>query len=470
MIAGDEDGLPLERRRLAVAVIAIGTVMAVLDGSITNVALPTISRELHADAASSIWVVNAYQVIVTMSILPFSSLGDAVGYRRVYAAGIALFTVGSLLCALSTSLLLLVLARVVQAVGGAAIMSIAPALLRTVFPARMLGVAVGISALTVAASSAAGPTIGGSILAIARWPWLFAVNVPIGIFDVVFALLALPLSRGSGRRVDVTSALLSGPALALFVLGLDGIARHLPVAIVVTMMTASLGLAIAFVRRQGSLEVPMLPIDLFRIPRFSLATSTSLLSFIAQGLAFVSLPFLFQGAFGYSAFSSGLLFTPWPLSIAVVAPIAGRLADRFSAPALSTAGLGVFALGLATLATLPGHPSPADIMWRAVLCGIGFGFFQSPNNREILGSAPRERSGGASGVLATARLSGQSVGAAVVALVLGTSVAAGMSGADPALAGPAREALWLASGAAGLALAVSALRLRGARPQAAARV
>jgi DHA2 family multidrug resistance protein-like MFS transporter len=165
-----------------------------------------------------------------------------------------------------------------------------------------------------------------------------------------------------------------------------------------------------------------------------------------------------------------LLFTPWPLSIAVVAPIAGRLADRFSAPALSTAGLGVFMLGLAALATLPAHPSPADIMWRAVLCGIGFGFFQSPNNREILGSAPRERSGGASGVLATARLSGQSVGAAVVALVLGTSVAAGMGGADPALAGPAREALWLASGAAALALGVSALRLRRARPQATARV
>jgi DHA2 family multidrug resistance protein-like MFS transporter len=458
--AAAEDGLPLEQRRLAVAVIAIGTVMAVLDGSITNVALPTISRELHADAASSIWVVNAYQVIVTMSILPFSSLGDAIGYRRVYAAGIALFTLGSLLCALSTSLLLLVLARVVQAVGGAAIMSIAPALNRTIFPAKMLGVAVGISALTVASSSAAGPTLGGAILAIARWPWLFAINVPIGIVNVIFALRALPVTRGSGRRVDVVSALLSGPALALFIMALDGIARRLPAAVIAGMLVASAGLGYAFVRRQSILEVPMLPLDLFRIRRFSLATGTSLLSFLAQGLAFVALPFLFQGAFGYSAFASGLLFTPWPLSIAVIAPIAGRLADRFPPPLLSTFGLGVFAAGLAALAALPAHPSAADIVWRAVVCGIGFGFFQAPNNREILGSAPRERSGGASGVLATVRLSGQSIGAAIVALVLGTSVAAGMGGAAPALAGPAHEALWLASGAAALALCVSALRLR----------
>ena len=466
----DEDGLPLERRRLAVAAIAIGTVMAVLDGSITNVALPTISRELHADAASSVWVVNAYQVIVTMSILPFSSLGDAIGYRRVYAAGLALFTLGSLSCALSTSLLGLVLSRVLQGVGGAAIMGISPALNRTIFPARMLGVAVGISALTVASSSAAGPTIGGAILAVARWPWLFAVNVPIGIFDVLFALRALPLTRGSGRRIDAISALLSGPALALFIMALDGIARRFEPLAIVAMMAGAGILAYAFVRRQSGLEVPMLPLELFRIKRFSFATGTSLLSFVAQGLAFVSLPFLFQGAFGYSAFASGLLFTPWPLSIAVVAPVAGRLADRFSAPLLSTLGLAVFAFGLACLAALPAHPNPADIVWRAIVCGIGFGFFQAPNNREILGSAPRRRSGSASGVLATVRLTGQSIGAAVVAVVLGTSVAAGMSGADPGLAGPVHDALWLAAGTAALALAVSALRLRATRPPASAGV
>jgi DHA2 family multidrug resistance protein-like MFS transporter len=463
-----EDGLPIERRRFAIAAIAIGTVMAVLDGTITNVALPTISRELQADAASSVWVVNAYQVIVTMAILPFSSLGDAIGYRKVYVAGLALFTLGSLLCAASTSLLALVLARVLQGVGGAAVMSIAPALSRTIFPARMLGVAVGISALTVASSAAAGPTLGGAILAVANWPWIFAINVPIGLFDVFFSLRALPPNRGNGRRIDAVSALLSAPALALLIMALDAIARHLPAGIVVTMLVASVALGYAFVRRQARLEVPMLPLDLFRIRRFSLATSTSLLSFLAQGLAFVALPFLFQGAFGYSAFESGLLFTPWPLSIAVVAPIAGRLADRLSPPLLSTIGLGIFALGLAALAVLPAHPWAADIVWRASVCGIGFGCFQSPNNREIMGSAPRERSGGASGMLATVRLTGQSIGAALVAVVLGTSVAAGMGGADPALAGPAHTALWLGSAAAVAAFAVSALRLRSAHPPAAA--
>ncbi len=433
--------------------------MAVLDGSITNVALPSISRELRADAASSVWVVNAYQVVVAMLLVPLSSLGDVIGYRRVYLFGVVTFTFGSLLCALSPTLLLLVLARVVQGVGGAALMSIAPALNRTIFPARMLGLAVGISALTVASSSAAGPTIGGAILAVLPWPWLFAVNVPLGIFDALFGLRALPRDAPSGGRFDVTSALLSGPALALTIMALDGFARRLPLGVIALMLAAAGGLGFAFVARQRRLTNPMLPLDLFGIPRFSFAVATSLCSFAAQGLAFVALPFLLQSVDGFSAFQSGLLFTPWPLAIAVVAPVAGRLADRISAPLLSTFGLGVLALGLGCLAALPDHPPALDVVWRGVICGLGFGFFQAPNNREILGSAPRSRSGSASGVLATVRVTGQSIGAALVAIAIGTSAAAREGGQSAALAGPAHLALWVSAGTAGLACIVSALRL-----------
>jgi DHA2 family multidrug resistance protein-like MFS transporter len=433
--------------------------MAVLDGSITNIALPTISRELRADAASSVWIVNAYQVMVAMLLVPFASLGDVLGYRRVYAAGIALFTVGSLLCALAPTLLLLVLARVVQGVGGAALMSIAPALSRTIFPARMLGVAIGISALTVAGSAAAGPTIGGAILAIAPWPWLFAVNVPLGIFDTIFAVAVLPRTPGTGGRFDLPSALLSGPALALTIMALDGIARRLAPGLVVAMFLAGIGLGWAFVARQRRLPEPMLPLQLFALPRFSFAAATSLCSFAAQGLAFVALPFLLQGVDGFSPFVSGLLFTPWPLSIAVVAPIAGPLSDRIPPPQLSTAGLAVLALGLACLAALPLHPQPIDVVWRGIVCGLGFGFFQAPNNRELMGSAPRERSGSASGILATVRVTGQAFGAAVVAVIIGRS-AAGAGGMSVALAGPAHAALWLSAGVAAAACAISALRLR----------
>jgi DHA2 family multidrug resistance protein-like MFS transporter len=452
--------LPIDRRRFAVAVVAIGTVMAVLDSSIANVALPTIGRELRADPASSIWVVNGYQVIVATLLLPFSALGDAIGYRRVYASGIVLFTLGSLACALSKTLLLLVLARALQGVGGAAIMSIAPALNRTIFPSRMLGVAVGISAFTVASSSAAGPTIGGAILAIAPWPWLFAINVPLGAFDAVFASRSLPGGTGSGARVDFVSALLSGGTVALVVMGLDGVARKLPPFIVAGMLAVAVGTAVAFVRRQSRLTHPMLPLELFGIRRFSLAAATSLVSFVAQGLAFVALPFLFQSVYGYSAFVSGLLFTPWPLAIAVAAPVAGRLSDRYPAPALATLGLTVFAAGLVCLALLPAHPTTTDIVLRAVLCGIGFGFFQAPNNRELLGSAPRERSGSASGVLGTVRVTGQSLGAAIVAIALGTAAGAALApGAGAVLAGPAHAALGVAAGLAALAAGVSGLRL-----------
>jgi DHA2 family multidrug resistance protein-like MFS transporter len=464
-----EDGLPDGRRRFAVAVVIIGTVMAVLDGSVANVALPTIARELRADAASSIWVVNAYQVVVAMMILPLSSLGDKIGYRRVYAAGIALFTLGSLACALSTTLLVLVLSRVVQGIGGAAVMSIAPALMRTIFPSRMLGVAVGISALTVASSAAAGPTIGGAILAFLPWPWLFAINVPIGAFDTAFAVRSLPRQPGTGGSIDILSALLAAPAIALFIMSLDGVARHFPPALTLSLLGGSVVAGFLFVRRQREIPSPMLPLELFAQRRFSLAAATSLLSFVAQGIAFVVLPFVFQLVDGYGALQSGLLFTPWPLTIAFIAPIAGRLSDRYHPPLLSTIGLATLATGLAMLALLPVHPGIADVVWRAVLCGLGFGFFQAPNNRELLGSAPRNRSGAAAGVLATVRVTGQSVGAAFVAVALGTLAAAGAQHVVPnaaALDEPARIALWTSAACAAAACAVSALRLRRNVPTA----
>jgi DHA2 family multidrug resistance protein-like MFS transporter len=450
-----DEGLEPRLRRLAVAAIALGTIMAVLDGSIANVALPTIARELHVEPAASVWVVNAYQLATTMSLIPLASLGDVYGYRRVYRAGLAGFTLGSLGCALSHSLTALVAFRFLQGFGGAAIMAVGPALYRTIFPSNRLGVALGISALTVASSAAAGPTIGGLILAVLPWPWLFAINVPLGIFNVLLAGRTLPRETGQGGRFDFASALLAAPAFTLLITAVDGLSRAISRPLLALQLTASFAFGALFVARQRRIANPMLPLELFASQRFTLAAGTSLCSFVAQGLAFVALPFLFQRDYGYSAFASGLLFTPWPLSIAVVAPVAGRLADRFSAPILSTCGLFVFAAGLALLGGLGPHATPPDIIWRAGVCGLGFGFFQSPNNREIMGNAPRERSGSASGVLATVRVTGQALGAALTAAVLG---AGGITAAHPALLLAA-----VAAGAAGL---VSALRLPGLRDAA----
>lgn len=405
-------------------VVAVGTVMAVLDGSIANTALPTIARELHTTAAQSIWVVNGFQLAVTMTLLTYASLGDSRGVSFVYRLGIIVFTVGSLACALSRSLPLLIASRVLQGVGAAALMAVGPALYRQIFPSRELGKALGISAVIVATSAAAGPTIGGSLLAIAPWPWLFAVNVPLGIFDALYSVRMLPNAGGTGKSLDLPSAVMSALGFGSLIFGIDGFARRESLPIITGEIGFGLLCGIMFVRRQLRLRSPMLAVDLFAKPTFALASVTSALTYIAQGLTYVSLPFFFQAVLGRTPFESGLLLTAWPLSVAFAAPIAGRLSDRYPAGILATIGLTIMAAGLALYAALPQQPTVAEIVLRSLICGIGFGFFQAPNNRELIGSAPRHKTGSAAGVLASMRLTGQTTGAALVAIVFGTVGAA----------------------------------------------
>ena len=414
--AADTDGLPTPQRYWAIAVVALTVMMAVLDGSIANVALPTIARSMHAAPADSIWVVNAYQLVITMLMLPLASLGEIVGYRRVYRVGLAVFTFASLGCALSDSILTLSSARVIQGIGAASVLSVNSALVRYIYPARELGRGIGIIAFVVAVSAAAGPTVAAGILSIAPWPWLFAVNVPIGI-GVLILSRKLPRAPRSGRRFDVPSALLNALFFGLLIVGIDSIGHgERPIYAVLAFAGAAIS-CVALVRRQLPQASPLLPVDLLRIPMFALSIATSICSFAAQMLAYVSIPFYFQNLLGRSDVATGLLMTPWPLAAAVTAPIAGRLADRYPAGLLGALGLACFASGLGLLALLPADPANADIIWRMALCGAGFGLFQSPNNRAIITSAPRERSGGASGMLGTARLLGQTTGAALVALM-----------------------------------------------------
>jgi len=410
------DGLPLPQRYWAIAVVALGITMAVLDSAIANVALPTIAKDLNAAPADSIWVVNAYQLIITILMLPLASLGEIVGYRRVYRVGLVVFTLSSLGCALSSSLVMLSAARVLQGIGAAGMLSVNSALVRFIYPQRMLGRAIGINAFVVAVSAALGPTVAAAILSIASWPWLFAVNVPIGVVTMIVAR-TLPRTPRSGRRFDVLSALLNAVFFGLLIIAIDSVGHggH-PLYAGLAFIGAALS-GVALVMRQLPQASPLLPVDLLRIPMFALSIATSVCSFAAQMLAYVSIPFYFQDTLGRSDVATGLLMTPWPLATAVLAPIAGRLADRHSAGILGALGLVIFAAGLWLLALLPVAPTDADIIWRMALCGAGFGLFQSPNNRAIISSAPRERSGGASGMLGTARLLGQTVGAALVALM-----------------------------------------------------
>ncbi|MEQ9332955.1 MFS transporter [Thalassobaculum sp.] len=443
------DGLDLPRRRWAWATIIVGIALAVLDSSMTNVALPTIAGHFAASPAVSIWIVNGYQLAIVATLLPFASLGEIYGYRRVYLAGVSLFAVAALGCALAGSLAELTAARIVQGLGAGGLMSVNAALLRYIVPKDRFGAAIGVNALVVAAAATVGPTLGGFVLAVADWPWLYAMHLPVGAAVVAMGWFSLPDSDRAGRRFDLRSAVLSAAAIGLVVTTLDSIGHGLGWPLVAVQAVGCGICWVLLVRRELRVPEPLLPLDLLAKPIFSLSIATAMASFVAQVLAFVSLPFTFQRIHGFPPLEVGLLMMPWPLAIAVVAPFAGRLSDRWSPAIIVGAGLAMLAAGLAALALLPDDPGQYDIAWRMALCGAGFGLFQAPNNRTLITAAPRARSGAASGMLGTARLSGQAVGAALVALLLGRL---GIEGATWALV--------LGAGFAALAATVSLMRLK----------
>ena len=398
--------------------IAIAVTMAVLDSAVANIALPAIARQLGVAPAESVWVINAYQLAIVVLLLPLAALGERIGYRRVYIAGLALFTVGSLACALSPTLAVLVAARVLQGLGAAGIMAVNGALVRYTYPQKSLGHGVGLNALVVSVAGAIGPTVASGILAIGPWQWLFAVNVPIGIANMALATRVLPWSTLSGRSLDWTSAALSALAFGAFFIGVDTLThgQHQGALGAAELVIGVLA-GVALFRRERHEARPLIPIDLLRIPVFGLSAATSICSFAAYTLAFLALPFWFQSELHRDQVQTGLLMTPWPVGVGLVAPLAGRLADRIPAAILGSAGLLVLAIGLGLMAQLPADASTLAILWRMALCGLGFGFFQAPNNRTMLGSAPRERAGAAGGMLATSRLTGMTTGASIAALV-----------------------------------------------------
>jgi len=449
------DGLPEDQRWRAMLPVGIAVCMSVLVTSIANIALPTIAHDMRATPAASIWVVNAYQLAVTVTLLPFASLGDIHGHRRVYAWGLTLYTAASLLCAIAPSLPVLVIGRVLQGFGGAGIMSVNGALVRFIFPRALLGRGIGFNALLVAGSSAAGPSVAAAIMSVASWPWLFAVQVPAGLAALWLAHRYLPHTPRAGHPFDPPSALLNAITFGMFITALDGIGRGQgPVAVLVEL-AVSIGVGFVFVRRQLGLAAPMLPIDLFRRAVFTLSVATAVCAHAAQLIAFVALPFYFQYVEGLTPIEIGVLITPWPAALVVMAPIAGRLADKYPAGLLGGIGLTVMTIGLLLVLFMPSAPQRLDIAWRLAVCGVGFGFFQSPNNRLMIASAPRERAGAGSGMLSTSRLVGQTTGSALVAVMFGLAHTAG-SGVELGT----RLAIGMAAAFAATAMVLSSLRLR----------
>ncbi|SJZ31788.1 MFS transporter, DHA2 family, multidrug resistance protein [Enhydrobacter aerosaccus] len=416
----ENEGLPPPRRYWVLACVLCGVALMSIDGAIANIALPTMARDLGASDAATVWVVNIYQLGSVVCLLPAAALGEILGLKRVYAFGLILFTLSSLACALSPTLPILILARFVQGAGCACIAAIGPAVVRDIYPRRLIGSGLAMIALCVAAGGALGPTIASLILSVATWPWLFLVNVPIGIVAVpLFLSLARP-GRPYPRPFDYAAALLSAAALSLLLIGVDSLGSS-ERTLAIGEMAAGLACGAALVWHQSGRTNALLPLDLLRIPLMSLSLATSTCAYIAQILAYVSLPFLFETVMHRSQTETGFLVTPWPALIFFAAPLAGRLVRRYPAALLSSIGLAILATGLLLLATMPTQPSDLDIAWRMAICGIGFGFYQTPNNATVMTAGPVSRSGAAGGMLAVARTLGWCIGSALVTVIFSLS-------------------------------------------------
>ncbi|HWI82145.1 MFS transporter [Ramlibacter sp.] len=451
-------------------VIILGITLTVLDASMINLALPGIARDLRAAPSDSILVVNAYQIATLALLLPCAALGDRLSYRRVYLVGMAVYAAGSLASMLAPSLPVLIAARALQGLGAAGIMAVNPALVRLTYPARMLGRGIALNSVVVATSAVAGPSVAAGVLSIASWHWLFALNIPLGLLLLALGTRALPrnVARAAApARLRIPDVVLNVLFFALMFVGMNmlsgspGQSSHSapPLA---GLAVLALGLAIGafYVQRQRKEALPLFPVDLLRIRVFGLSMLTSISAFGAQVLTFIALPFLMLDVWHLSALHAGLLLTAWPCGVVIAAPLAATLIGRYHGGALAGAGLALLCVGLALLALMAGAPSTAQIAWRLLVCGFGFGLFQSPNNHTIVTSAPLHRAGAASGMLATARIAGQTTGAVLVTLIFSLAGTAG--GRGP------RAAIGLAALLAAVSAVFSAARARKPQPQGAA--
>jgi EmrB/QacA subfamily drug resistance transporter len=410
----------IDRKWLILTSVSLGSLMATLDGSIVNVALPALQADFGIDLTTVEWVVVAYLLVVGSLLLTFGRLGEVLSFKRVYLGGFAIFTAASVCCGLSPNEGWLIAFRVVQAVGAAMIMSMGPAIVARTFPANERGRALGLNGISVALGLSLGPALGGILTQDASWRAIFWINVPIGIFAIAWAARILPPEKGrQGQSFDVLGAVLSGVALFALLLALsEGQAWGWTSPAIIGLLVAFVVLGVAFVHTELHAPQPMIDLKLFSIRPFSAGLVSVVVAFAGLFTATFLLPFLLQQGRGFDPIEAGLLLTPLPITVAVVAPFSGAASDRLGPRLPATAGMVIMVVGLLSLTQLPINFTLLDLTWRLVLLGIGQGLFMSPNSSAVLGSVPRNRVGTASGTLAQMRVDGQAVGIALSTAVV----------------------------------------------------
>ncbi|MEO7787082.1 MAG: MFS transporter [Sphingomicrobium sp.] len=407
-----------------IAGLSFGTALVILDGGIANVALPTIAHDLGVDNSAAVLVVTVYQLVLVMTLLPLSAVGDRVGLRRLYQYGQILFAGASLLAFFAKTLPFLLVVRALQALGAGAVLAVTSALIRQLYAPRHLGRGLGFNSVVVSSAAAMAPTAGGLILSVASWPWLFAAAVPFALASLALGRY-LPNPAPRSEPFDFTGALLCAATLGLIIGGAESAVHGSSPVVSAAIVAIGIVLGVVLVRNQRREARPVLPVDLLAQPVVALSAISGFTVFIASMTLLVSLPFRLEHSFGFSPSEVGAMMAPWPLTTLFVAPLAGTLSDKYPAGLLGGIGMTVAIAGLLSLALLPAHPAWIDIAWRMSLSGAGFGLFMSPNARLIVGSAPRERAASAGGLISTIRLVGQTTGATLVAALLALGIGGG---------------------------------------------
>lgn len=394
--------------------VMLGSIMAPIDGSIMNIAMPTLSNVFHSPLDMVSWVSMAYLLVVSSTLLAFGRLGDIIGYRPVYQIGLLCFTLSSAFCGFSHTITMLIIGRVLQAIGGGMLLSMTPAILTAVFPASERGRALGINAMSVAVGLAIGPSLGGFLVSNFGWQYIFFINVPIGLAALLWAQLVIPKrSTRLNERFDYVGAVLAFSFLFTLLLYINrgsqwGWASLQGISLLAISIISLIGL----IQAESHRPDPMLDLSLFKIRLFTAGTTSTLLNFSAQYIMTFLTPFYLTQR-GMSASEAGALMTAFPAAMLVMSPISGVLSDRMGARGLSTLGAVISAVGIFLMSTLTLESPLWRIILNLIIFGVGNGLFQSPNNSSVMGSVPRHRLGVASSFLATMRNVGMVLGIAV---------------------------------------------------------
>jgi EmrB/QacA subfamily drug resistance transporter len=440
------DGVDYSRKWFVLVAVAMGIFLGTIDGSIVNVALPTLADEFDTSFGVVQWVSLGYLLTQATLTLGFGRLGDMVGKKPIFTAGFAVFTGFSVLAGLAPSIELLIGARILQAVGAAMIFALGFAITTEAFPPTERGKALGINGAMVSLGIIVGPVVGGLLIDAASWRWIFLVNLPIGIIGTLTAIRFVPNTKPrSTQRFDWPGAVVFFVALLSLLAGLTygqeaGFSDPIVIGAVLVAMVA----LVTFIRIEQAAAHPMVDLTLFRNRNLSVNLFIGFLQFVSIAGVILILPFYLSDALGFTTREVGLLLASIPITLGVLAPVSGTLSDRLGTRLVTVTGLVVTALGFGLAAFLyTTDTTVVQFVVAGLVIGAGFGLFQSPNNSAILGAVPQDRLGITSGMLTINRITGQIVGIAVLGTVWATRTSAYAGGGTAESADPSAQALGL---------------------------